>query len=194
MQGVYLAVISNDIFSVMLINADFGSVNPLNAEFPADDLLCDFQRLVGKVLDAAAGIAAHIAVMALLRCGLRFFLCAVIVAMPASVSAYFMEALTAQNFKAVLPNGVPAGILMGLYIVGASANNNLNSFGIPFGIIVECVYVHADDLNAVGQVYLRNFALTAVHGRGVEGVTYNGNKNELYFDAYKKWENICFKL
>lgn len=24
--------------------------------------------------------------------------------------------------------------------------------------------------------------------------TYNGNKNELYFDAYKKWENICFKL
>ena len=24
--------------------------------------------------------------------------------------------------------------------------------------------------------------------------TYNGDKNELYFDAYKKWENICFKL
>lgn len=25
-------------------------------------------------------------------------------------------------------------------------------------------------------------------------LTYNGDKNELYFDAYKKWENICFKL
>ena len=25
-------------------------------------------------------------------------------------------------------------------------------------------------------------------------LTYNGNKNELYFDAYKKWENICFEL
>ena len=24
-------------------------------------------------------------------------------------------------------------------------------------------------------------------------VTYNGAKNEFYFDAYKKWENICIK-
>ena len=22
-------------------------------------------------------------------------------------------------------------------------------------------------------------------------LTYNGDKNELYFDAYKKWQNIC---
>ena len=25
-------------------------------------------------------------------------------------------------------------------------------------------------------------------------VTYNGDKNEIYFDAYKKWENIKFDL
>ena len=25
-------------------------------------------------------------------------------------------------------------------------------------------------------------------------ITYNGDRNELYFDAYKKWENICIKL
>lgn len=25
-------------------------------------------------------------------------------------------------------------------------------------------------------------------------LTHNGDKNELYFDAYKKWENICHKL
>ena len=25
-------------------------------------------------------------------------------------------------------------------------------------------------------------------------LTYNGDKNELYFDAYKKWQNICYKL
>lgn len=25
-------------------------------------------------------------------------------------------------------------------------------------------------------------------------VTYNGDKGEIYFDAYKKWENICIKV
>ena len=25
-------------------------------------------------------------------------------------------------------------------------------------------------------------------------LTYNGDKNELYLDAYKKWENQCIKL
>ena len=25
-------------------------------------------------------------------------------------------------------------------------------------------------------------------------VTYNGDKHELYFDAYKKFQNMCFKL
>ena len=24
-------------------------------------------------------------------------------------------------------------------------------------------------------------------------VTYNGDKNETYLDAYKKWENVCIK-
>ena len=24
-------------------------------------------------------------------------------------------------------------------------------------------------------------------------ITYNGEKDEVYFDAYKKWENICIK-
>ena len=25
-------------------------------------------------------------------------------------------------------------------------------------------------------------------------LTYNGDKNELYFDTYKKWENICYPV
>ena len=25
-------------------------------------------------------------------------------------------------------------------------------------------------------------------------LTYNGDKNELYLDVYKKWENVCIKL
>ena len=24
-------------------------------------------------------------------------------------------------------------------------------------------------------------------------MTYNGDKKEIYFDAYKKWQNICYK-
>ena len=25
-------------------------------------------------------------------------------------------------------------------------------------------------------------------------VTYNGDKNEMYLDAYKKWENVCLEV
>ena len=25
-------------------------------------------------------------------------------------------------------------------------------------------------------------------------LTYNGDKHELYFDAYKKWENVCYTM
>ena len=25
-------------------------------------------------------------------------------------------------------------------------------------------------------------------------LTYNGDKDELYFDAYKKWENVCYPV
>lgn len=25
-------------------------------------------------------------------------------------------------------------------------------------------------------------------------LTYNGDKHQLYFDAYKKWENICYEV
>ena len=25
-------------------------------------------------------------------------------------------------------------------------------------------------------------------------LTYNGDKQELYFDAYKKWQNVCFSV
>ena len=34
---------------------------------------------------------------------------------------------------------------------------------------------------------------TAPYGMYYE-FTYNGDKDELYMDAYKKWENICYKM
>ena len=32
---------------------------------------------------------------------------------------------------------------------------------------------------------------TTVHDGMYYECTYNGDKNELYLDAYKKWENVC---
>ena len=32
---------------------------------------------------------------------------------------------------------------------------------------------------------------TKLHDGMYYELTYNGDKDELYFDAYKKWENIC---
>ena len=34
---------------------------------------------------------------------------------------------------------------------------------------------------------------TTVHDGMYYEVTYNGDKNETYLDAYKKWENLCIK-
>ncbi len=35
---------------------------------------------------------------------------------------------------------------------------------------------------------------TTLHDGMYYEITYNGNKNELYLDAYKKFENKCIKL
>ncbi len=35
---------------------------------------------------------------------------------------------------------------------------------------------------------------TPVHDGMYYEITYNGDKNEVYVDAYKKWENICIPL
>ena len=48
----------------------------------------------------------------------------------------------------------------------------------------------------VQYVYVVSKALlstTVLDGMYYE-LTYNGDKHELYFDAYKKFQNMCFKL
>ena len=34
---------------------------------------------------------------------------------------------------------------------------------------------------------------TTVHDGMYYEITHNGDKNETYLDAYKKWENVCIK-
>lgn len=35
---------------------------------------------------------------------------------------------------------------------------------------------------------------TTLHDGMYYELTYNGDKKELYLDAYKKWENVCLKV
>lgn len=48
----------------------------------------------------------------------------------------------------------------------------------------------------ISKVLQNNKALvsTTVSDGMYYELTYNGDKNELYLDAYKKWENQCIKL
>ena len=60
------------------------------------------------------------------------------------------------------------------------------------------VYIAKDDVFVVWscKTLQNNKALlsTTVSDGMYYELTYNGDKQELYFDAYKKWENRCIKL
>lgn len=51
--------------------------------------------------------------------------------------------------------------------------------------------IHRIQINKVDCC--ENCGNTAPDGMYYE-FTYNGDKDELYMDAYKKWENICYKM
>lgn len=60
------------------------------------------------------------------------------------------------------------------------------------------VFITRDDVFVVWQckTLQNNKALlsTTVPDGMYYELTYNGDKGELYFDAYKKWENICIDV
>ncbi|MDE6586147.1 MAG: hypothetical protein K2K80_05665 [Clostridia bacterium] len=61
----------------------------------------------------------------------------------------------------------------------------------------DCKQITEDDVYIVWMCkILQNHkalvSTTVTDGMYYE-ITYNGDKNEYYFDAYKKWENICIK-
>ena len=68
---------------------------------------------------------------------------------------------------------------------------NLNSINKPVHITTDDVYVVW--LNRTLQNNKALLSTTVEDGMYYE-VTYNGDKNELYFDAYKHVENVEFKL
>lgn len=78
------------------------------------------------------------------------------------------------------------------YVVDyANTFMNLNSINPPVHITTDDVYVVW--LNRTLQNNKALLSTTFSDGMYYE-VTYNGDKNELYFDAYKHVENVEFKL
>lgn len=73
----------------------------------------------------------------------------------------------------------------------ANTHMNLNSINKPVHISTGDVYVVW--LNRTLQNNKALLSTTVEDGMYYE-VTYNGDKNELYFDAYKHVENVEFKL
>lgn len=61
----------------------------------------------------------------------------------------------------------------------------------------DCAYLTEDDVFVVWccKTLQNNKALlsTTVHDGMYYEITHNGNLNETYLDAYKKWENVCIK-
>lgn len=75
--------------------------------------------------------------------------------------------------------------------------------------VAEYFNSHKDKTDVVGKLYendvfvvwycktLQNHKAllsTPVSDGMYYEITYNGDKNEMYFDAYKKWENIKFDM
>ena len=62
----------------------------------------------------------------------------------------------------------------------------------------DCVNITEDDVYIVWMCKtLQNnkaMASTTLFDGMYYEITYNGDKNEIYFDAYKKWQNIVLKV
>lgn len=74
--------------------------------------------------------------------------------------------------------------------VARYANSNLDKS--------DCVNITEDDVYIVWMCKtLQNnkaMASTTLFDGMYYEITYNGDKNEIYFDAYKKWQNIVLEV
>ena len=169
MQLGAVLVVGDGIHAALLGDLDVAHHNTLQTELPVNEFLDQRRSLFGKVLLDAA-IAAAVALKALfVGCG--GFLSRSIERGIVAVAAHLVELLAGDDFQTVVPDDIAALVVVRLDVVGGDADHELQAFQIvvifPLG---EAVQQDADDLLAVGQVNVGDFALTAGHRSGVDDV------------------------
>ena len=171
MQTVKFIAVADDIALAVLVNADIGFLDAGAACALFDD--ADRQREVAvSQIDVGAGLALCLVAFHAESFGL-FCLCfrAVECVTAALAGADFVEALTLDDLKSVVPDSIVADGVVGNDLICGSADNDFQTGQAVEAVVLgEAVQQDADNLLAVRQINMGNLALTAAHRGGVDGV------------------------
>ena len=155
----------------VLVDADIGFLDAGAACALFDD--ADRQREVTvSQIDVGAGLALCLVAFHAEGFGL-FCLCfrAVECVTAALAGADFVEALTLDDLKSVVPDSIVAGGVVGNDLICGSSDNDFQTGQAVEAVVLgEAVQQDADNLLAVRQINMGNLALTAAHRGGVDGV------------------------
>ena len=171
MQTVKFVAIADDIALAVLVDADIGFLDAGAACALFDD--ADRQREVAvSQIDVGAGLALCLVAFHAEGFGL-FCLCfrTVECVTAALAGADFVEALTLDDLKSVVPDSIVAGGVVGNDLICGSSDNDFQTGQAVEAVVLgEAVQQDADNLPAVRQINMGNLALTAAHRGGVDGV------------------------
>ena len=148
MQTVKLIAVADDIALAVLVDADIGFLDAGAACALFDD--ADRQREVTvSQIDVGAGLALCLVAFHAEGFGL-FCLCAVECVTAALAGADFVEALTLDDLKSVVPDSIVAGGVVGNDLICGSADNDFQTGQAVEAVILgEAVQQDADNLLAV---------------------------------------------
>ena len=171
MQTVKFIAVADDIALAVLVDADIGFLDAGAACALFDD--ADRQREVAvSQIDVGAGLA--LCLVAFHAEGFSLFcLCfrAVECVTAALAGADFVEALTLDDLKSVVPDSIVAGGVVGNDLICGNADNDFQTGQAVEAVVLgEAVQQDADNLLAVRQINMGNLALTAAHRGCVDGV------------------------